>query len=174
MFKRRRQAGHNPLNALLSAHKKARPKSSTPKFGNRVVIVDSVGRLWSAEQAKRLQIVGVKCDSEGEAKLYITLRDRERRGEICDLRHPHKFALTVNGVKLGELWADFSFVEVATGRRRVQDFKGRHDPSRDVEYRFFLWKCRHVKAEHGVEVEEIRADANSSREQWRQRLTDSS
>jgi hypothetical protein len=169
MRRRSKSAGQLALHRLLSSRSPVVSAPST-KFGNTRVVVDSAGRLWSPQQARRLQIIGVTCDSVGEAHHFIALRDRQRLGEIRDLKHPHKFPLSVNGMKIGELWADFSFVDCRTGRLVVHDFKGRHDASRDVEYRFFVWKCKHLKAEHGIDVVEIRADAGSAREQWTRKL----
>src|SRR5688572_300072 len=100
-----RGIGQSSARLLLS------DRSKKTKFGSRAVVVDALGRFWTPDQAKRLQIVGDKCDSQLEARHLLTLRDRLRRGEIRELRHPHKFVLSVSGQKIGELWADFSFIE---------------------------------------------------------------
>ncbi len=101
----------------------------------------------------------------------MTLRARLVSGAIEDLRHPHKFVLSVGGHKIGEVWIDFSFVDRTTGRRVLHDCKGRSNRSRDVEYRFFLWKCRHLLAEHGFTVIEIHDEGRSSRSAWTDHLT---
>jgi hypothetical protein len=153
------------VNSLLFSQ-----RSPRSKFGSKQVVVDDAGRFWSREQAQKLQIIGERCDSQLEARHLVALRDRLRRGEITNLRHPHRFVLSVNGQKIGEIWPDFSFVDVATGKLVVHDCKGRNDPSRDVEYRFFLWKCKHLLAEHGVAVVEIRDADTSARAEWARRL----
>jgi hypothetical protein len=145
-------------------------KPAITKFKNHRCVVDVTGRIWPSADAKQHNVDGVACDSVGEAKRYLVLLDRQRRGLLRDLRHPHVLSLHVHGVKLGELRADFSYVDTSSGKLVVEDFKGRHDKSRDVEYRFFRWKCAHVAAEHGITVVEVHDEDNSARAQWARRL----
>lgn len=147
-------------------------RARAPKFGNRIVVVSVDGRIYPIADARRLQIPGDRCDSLGEAQHLLLLRERARRGTIRDLRHPHTFELCVAGVKIGELRADFSFIDAATGQLVVHDFKGRHNKSTDVEYRFFRWKTKHLKAQSGIDVIEVHAPSSASaREQWRQHVS---
>jgi hypothetical protein len=81
---------------------------------------------------------GMTFDSKRELKRWLELRLRERAGEIRDLQRQVPFVLA-DRVDLGEkrikpalrYYADFVYVETATGDKVVEDAKGKVVP----EYR---------------------------------------
>ena len=72
-------------------------------------------------------------------------------GLIRDLEaHPQpRFDLDVNGVHVTRYLADFSYVDVETGEKRVEDVKG----FATAEYKL---KKALMLAVHGVEVQEVK------------------
>lgn len=90
---------------------------------------------------------GVRFASKAEARRYATLRVLARAGQIRDLELQPAFALHVAGTKIGTYRADFRY------RRRdgavvVEDVKGVLTP-------MYRWKKKHLRAEHGIEVNEV-------------------
>ena len=72
--------------------------------------------------AQRTEIDGVTFDSKGEAARWQELKLLERAGQISGLERQIKYALVVNGVKLGAYVADYRYTE--NGEQVVEDFKG--------------------------------------------------
>lgn len=95
--------------------------------------------------AVRTTVDGVTFHGKGEAKRYHELRLLERAGEISALNRQVTFPLTVNGVRICDYVADFSYVR--QGVLFVEDFKG----VRTAEYRL---KKKLMRAVHGVEIHE--------------------
>ena len=107
-------------------------------------------RKASKYHNEKTEVDGIMFDSIAEARHYWDLRHMERAGEITDLELQPVFPLIVNGVKVAQYRADFAYVDVATGRRIVQDVKGVRTP-------VFALKAKMVKAQYGIDVEEIAA-----------------
>jgi hypothetical protein len=64
---------------------------------------------------------GVRFDSKGELARWQELKLLERAGQIRNLERQSKFSCVVNGVKVCNWIADFSYFE---GERRIaEDFK---------------------------------------------------
>lgn len=105
--------------------------------------------------AKTVVIDGIKFRSKAEGTRYCELRVLERAGAIKDLELQPSFVLapgvTLNGVKKRSLRyiADFSYVDVSTGHRVVEDVKGDITPM----YRAKQHLLKHI---HGIEVKEIK------------------
>lgn len=93
-------------------------------------------------------IDGRRFASKAEARRYGVLRLMERSGEIRGLELQPRYSLHVNGWKLGEYRADFRYV-TSDGETVVEDVKGVLTP-------MYRWKKKHVAAEYGVDVVEVR------------------
>lgn len=102
------------------------------KFGAVPVIVD-----------------GVRFASRAEAKRHAYLQVMQRAGLISDLKLQPRFALVVNGIKVGTYVADFSYVDKERGHV-VEDVK-----SPATRTNVFLLKKRLMLACHGIDVSEI-------------------
>jgi hypothetical protein len=108
------------------------------KYGNTRTVVD-----------------GITFASKKEAKRWGELRLLEKVGAITDLQRQVRFALEVNGVKVGAYIADFQYRESlpdwhgVTGRSQlvVEDCKGFRTP----EYKL---KAKLMRAVHGITIRE--------------------
>lgn len=100
---------------------------------------------------------GQRFDSAGEAQRYAALKLQQRANLIRALATQVEFELHACDLATGELAviglfvADFNYIEVATGLRVVEDFKGM------ATLPLARWKMRHMKAEYGITVIEHRA-----------------
>lgn len=100
--------------------------------------------------AKKTEIDGITFDSRMEARRYSELKLLEHGGAIRDLVLQPAFTLTVNGTKLGTYVADFAYTDNETGETVTEDVKGYKTP-------MYRWKKRHVKAQYGIEIQEVQA-----------------
>lgn len=91
---------------------------------------------------------GIRFASKAEARRYQELLVLASAGEIRDLELQPRFRLHVNGWKLGEYRGDFRYV-TKDGETVVEDVKGVLTP-------MYRWKKKHVAAEYGVDVVEVR------------------
>ena len=73
--------------------------------------------------AIKTTINGEKFDSKGEARYWLVLQDRLRKGEIMNLKRQIRFPLEVNGKKVCDYIADFTYTE--NGVFVVDDYKGK-------------------------------------------------
>jgi hypothetical protein len=113
-------------------------------------------RLHSASKYRNepVHADGYRFDSKAEAARWAELRLLEKAGEITDLRRQVPIDLTTvnrdgERVSVGRYIADFSYCDTRRSAFRWEDVKGFASP-------LSLWKIRHVKAEHGIEVEIVR------------------
>ena len=90
---------------------------------------------------------GVRFASKREAARYRELRLLERAGEIARLELQPRYPLSVSGETIGSYVADFRYVRA--GVEVVEDVKGVKTP-------MYRWKKKHLRAEYGVEIEEVR------------------
>lgn len=101
---------------------------------------------------------GIRFASKAEARHYVGLRGLQDGGQIQDLTVQPRFPLhviTPHGeiVQIGEFRADFSYREVyAAGcsALRIDDVKGM------ATLPLAKWKIKHVSAEYGITIREIR------------------
>src|SRR3990167_4134531 len=102
--------------------------------------------------AKRCFVDGQWFDSQREAARHRDLRFLEAAGEIRALARQVGYALLVNGIRIGEYRADFTYQEPAKPPQTgwvhiVEDSKGyRND--------LYRWKRKHVAAQYGIEIRE--------------------
>jgi hypothetical protein len=87
-------------------------------------------------------------DSKLEAKRYVELKLLLIAGEIHDLKVHQKWHLHVHGIRLGYYEDDFDYLE--NGQPVIEDVKGVLTP-------IYIWKKKHVFAEYGIRIREIRA-----------------
>jgi hypothetical protein len=99
---------------------------------------------------------GIRFDSKREAQRWQELQLLERSGEIADLNRQPVFSLHVMSnaclrrTHIGDYRADFQYRDVATGAVVTEDVKGM------AGLPLYRWKVKHVKAEYGVDVVEVR------------------
>src|SRR2546429_7204841 len=72
---------------------------------------------------RKTTVDGILFDSQKEANCYQELLFRVQAGEIRDLVLQPTFRLVVNGELITQYTADFQYVEVASGERKVIDVK---------------------------------------------------
>lgn len=97
-----------------------------------------------------VEIDGMRFDSQAEARRYYELRMLERSGLIEHLEIHPRLTLTVQGVKIGTYSADFRYFDIEQGRMVLEDVK-----SDATKTKIYLWKKRHVKAQYGIDIEEV-------------------
>jgi hypothetical protein len=91
---------------------------------------------------------GERFDSKLEAGRFQILQLQEKAGQIRDLRAHVSFPLMVGDALIGAYEADAVYIDVATGRKVVEDSKGVRTP-------LFRWKARHFKAQYGFAITEV-------------------
>ena len=91
---------------------------------------------------------GVIHASKGQAQWFDTLRTRLRAGEIRDLDLEPSFPIVINGQHVCDVKADARFVEIASGRVCVLDYKGV-----EGDTPISRLKRKLVAAAHGIEIE---------------------
>lgn len=110
-----------------------------------------VGRRRSKYNAQPTTVDGVWFASKREAHAWCELRTLEGAGRIRKLERQVYFPLhAAGGTVIGSYVADFVF-EKPFGpgwQRVVADAKG-------FKTDLYKWKCRHMKAEYGVDIWEI-------------------
>ena len=107
------------------------------KYGNIPVVID-----------------GHKFDSKAEARYYVYLKDRAKKGEIYGLELQRPFALIgPDGTLIATFRADFAFWDQTEDRFRVIDVKGGKATQTDV----FRMKKRLMKSLLGIDVEVVEA-----------------
>lgn len=96
----------------------------------------------------KTRVGGLLFDSKAEARRYEQLLLLQRAREISDLDCQPRFDLAINGVKLGFYKGDFSYLDLRSGQRVVEDVKGVRTP-------IFNLKAKLVKALHGINISVI-------------------
>lgn len=89
---------------------------------------------------------GITFASKKEAAHYCELKLAERAGEIKNLQLQPKFPIIMNGKKVGNYIADFSYLD--GGRIIVVDVKGFKTP-------VYRLKKRLVEAQYGITISEV-------------------
>lgn len=104
--------------------------------------------------AQPVVLDGIRFASKAESVRYGWLRLKQRINEISELRVHTPWELHVCNIETGEITivgryvSDFDYQE--SGALVVEDVKGM------TSLPLFQWKSRHMKAEYGVDVKEIR------------------
>lgn len=98
---------------------------------------------------KPAEIDGIRFASMAESRRYGELKLLERAGEISDLKLQPRYRLQVNGFKIADYVADFSYLDKKNKFAIVvEDVKGVRTP-------VYLLKKKLLKACHGLDVVEI-------------------
>jgi hypothetical protein len=107
-----------------------------------------------------VEVEGLRFDSRAEGEYWLTLRDREARGEIYDLRRQVAFPLfTVASrdqpphrilVQVAEYRADFVYFEA--GQRHVVDVK-----RKATQTQVYQLKRKWLQLQDGIVIEEVAA-----------------
>lgn len=87
-------------------------------------------------------------DSKLEARRFRELKLMEKAGVISQIQVHKHWDLHVNNIKIGYYEADFTYQE--GGQTVIEDTKGFITP-------IYRWKKKHVLAEYGIEIREIKA-----------------
>ena len=103
--------------------------------------------------AVRTEVDGVVFASKAEARRYGELKLLERAGTIRELVLQPEYSLAVKGNTIGKYIADFVYIDNETGKRIVEDVKGRTATMTPL----YRWKKRHMRAQYGIEVQEVEA-----------------
>lgn len=94
---------------------------------------------------------GRRFDSGAEYRYYTWLKLCERAGEVADLECQPSWELHApNGEVIGRFVADFKCRIVRDGEVKVFDVKGMKTLP------LARWKQKHLRAEYGITVTEIR------------------
>lgn len=102
----------------------------------------------SKYRAVKMTLDGVKFDSKREALEYARLKMLQGAGLVRDLECQTVFPIEINGKRVCEYRADFTWTD-ETGARRAIDVKGYDTPVSKL-------KRKLVEAFYGVEIEVIR------------------
>lgn len=107
--------------------------------------------------AKPCEIGGVRFASRREGRRFLELQLLEKAGIIRDLELQPRFPLTVvreatgEVIDVGRFTGDFRYVDVATGKRIVEDVKS---PATAATEAYRLRK-RLVEAQHNIQITEV-------------------
>jgi hypothetical protein len=97
---------------------------------------------------KKTQVDNKWFDSQKEAYRYLELKGKLRRGKITDLNLQVTFTLTVNGLKICEYVADFTYYEATLPCQLVvEDCKG-------MRTRVYNLKKKLLRAIFGITIRE--------------------
>lgn len=104
--------------------------------------------------AQKVEIDGHSFDSKAEARYYVYLKDRAKKGEIGGLVMHRKFDLIgPDGMIITTYHADFTFWDHVEGRFRVIDVKG----GKATQTAAFKLKRKMMKSFLGIDVEVVDA-----------------
>lgn len=99
--------------------------------------------------ATAIVVDGIRFASKREGRRWRELKALERAGQINALERQVPIPLHAAGGRLvGKYLADFRYFDVERGREVVEDAKGMRLP-------LYIWKKRHVAAEHGIDIQEV-------------------
>lgn len=116
--------------------------------------------------ARKTVIDGITFDSSKEARRWVELRERQKNGEISELRRQVKFELVPaqrepatqgprGGWRPGKLiekeaayYADFVYKVNATGEVVVEDVKGVRTDTYTLKRKIMLWR-------YGIRIREL-------------------
>ncbi|MTI10206.1 DUF1064 domain-containing protein [Curvivirga aplysinae] len=92
---------------------------------------------------------GVRYASRKEFRRHGDLKLLERAGQISDLKFQPKFKFELNGIKICEYWADYSYIE--SGANVVEDVKS---PSTRKD-KVYVLKKKLMKAFFNIDIREV-------------------
>lgn len=145
------QAAQDRISASWEARVK---RARVIEPGKAIEITKTAGKR-NLYGAQKVEIDGIKFDSQAEGKRYIQLKDLEKAGEIVDLRIQVEFQILPAQNKFGKkerpvkYVCDFSYRD-RNGVRVVEDVKSA--PTKTREY---IIKRKLMLFFHGIIVQEV-------------------
>lgn len=145
---------------VLDLHVSTKPGAGVLLFTGTFTYIEKLTGRQKVERtrankygAEKETIDGITFDSRREARRYRLLRAHAERGLIRDLAlqvpfEIHAAAAAGVGPRIARYIADFVYIDLATGERRVEDCKGLKTP-------VYRLKKKLVEAEHGIAITEI-------------------
>jgi hypothetical protein len=100
---------------------------------------------------KKCTYQGLKFDSKLELERWLFLKKCEAEGKIAELSRQEKFKLEVNGVKICDYIADFTYTSMLDGTLIFEDAKG-------VLTDVFRIKAKLFKAIYGYEIKIVKKE----------------
>jgi hypothetical protein len=105
----------------------------------------------SKYHAQPTVVDGIRFHSAAESRYYAWLKLFEKTGDIADIECQPSWELHApNGEVLGKFVADFRYRFVRSGEVTVIDVKGMKTLP------LARWKQKHLRAEYGIVVTEVR------------------
>lgn len=86
----------------------------------------------------RTVLDGITFDSRKEATRYLTLKALLKAGQITNVAVHPRFPLVVEGKKICDYVADFSYQEMPSGKTIVEDVKGVITPVAKLKIKLML------------------------------------
>jgi len=99
--------------------------------------------------ARKVVIDGFTFDSQAEGRRYSELLLLCKAGEIRGLETHPRFPLVVNSMRIGDYFADFTYLDQG-GARIFEDVKGVKTP-------VYRLKRKLIKALYGIDILEVAA-----------------
>lgn len=145
------QAAQDRISASWSARVE-RARAIEP--GKEIKVTKTAGKR-NLYGARKVEIDGIKFDSEAEGKRYIQLKALEKAGEIVDLRIQVEFQILPAQDKFGKKERPVKYVcdfryTTKDGNRVVEDVKSA--PTKTREY---IIKRKMLLFFHGIIVREV-------------------
>lgn len=100
--------------------------------------------------AKRVEVDGIRFDSQAEARRYGELRLLEAAGTIFDLKLQVEYPVHLKGQHICTYRADFVYFDREKGEWIIEDVKG-------VRTQVYRLKRRLVEASYGITITEVPA-----------------
>ena len=91
---------------------------------------------------------GIVFDSTLEMRHYLQLKRMEAAGGIDDLRRQVVYHLYVKGIHVCRYLADFTYLDLSSGKQVVADAKG-------VRTELYILKKKMMAAEYGIDILEL-------------------
>lgn len=106
----------------------------------------------SKYNARKITLDGIEFDSRKEANRYAELKVMERAGIIRNLQLQEEFELIPRCGKErpAKYHSDFSYINVETGEKVVEDVKSRATKTKDYILRRKLMNWR-----YGIQIQEV-------------------
>ena len=108
--------------------------------------------------ARTCYVDGIKFPSKHEAEWYLLLKNRQKKGEIYNLKLQQRYEIVPaqkhgkETVRAAYYIADFSYTDANTGKLVVEDAKGYRD---SVAYQLFRLKKKLMLYRYGIWVHEV-------------------
>lgn len=96
-------------------------------------------------RTQKVEVDGIKYDSKFEMMRHRALIECEKYGLIRDLEFQRRFPLIVNGFKIGDYIADFTYYKAGSETLMIEDAKG-------VKTDVYMLKRKIILAQYGIDI----------------------